>query len=100
MFSFGSVTEMLAHLSDPVDLVLLDLELGEEDGVGMLPRLRADVRFATAIIAAMTANVLPQDVKKARQVGFNGFLGKPLNFERFPDQLQQLLNGQSVWYTR
>jgi two-component system, cell cycle response regulator DivK len=34
---------------------------------------------------------------KARQSGFNGFLGKPLDPDRFPDQIQRMLNGAPIW---
>ena len=35
----------------------------------------------------------------AAQAGFHSFLGKPLNVEKFPDQLQQILAGEPVWDT-
>jgi two-component system cell cycle response regulator DivK len=28
---------------------------------------------------------------------FDGFLGKPLDPDRFPDQIRRILNGESVW---
>jgi two-component system cell cycle response regulator DivK len=31
-------------------------------------------------------------------MGFDGFLGKPINADLFPDQLKRLLDGQAVWY--
>jgi two-component system cell cycle response regulator DivK len=34
---------------------------------------------------------------RARAAGFDGFLGKPLDPDRFPDQIQKILNGQPVW---
>ncbi len=100
MFSFYSVAEALALLPAPVDLVLLDMELDDEDGAALVPRFRADGRFSGAAIVALTANILPHDVQRARDAGFDSFLGKPLNFERFPQQLQQILDGEPVWQTR
>jgi two-component system cell cycle response regulator DivK len=32
-----------------------------------------------------------------RGAGFDGFIGKPLSRERFPDQVRRVLNGQEVW---
>lgn len=100
IISYRSVSETLNSLTVSVDLVLLDTELEGENGMAMLPRLRQDGRFSTATIVALTANVLPSDVEKARQAGFDGFLGKPLSFERFPGQLRQLAAGESVWQMR
>ena len=29
--------------------------------------------------------------------GFDGFLGKPLNRNRFPEQVRRILEGEGVW---
>lgn len=100
IFGFRSAAEALAGLDGNVDLVLLDVELGSESGFSVLARLRRDPRLARATVVALTSNILPQDVQRARETGFDGFIGKPLNFERFPDQIQSLLEGQAVWQTR
>jgi two-component system cell cycle response regulator DivK len=36
-------------------------------------------------------------MKKAQDSGFDGFLGKPLDPDRFPDQIRRILAGESVW---
>jgi DNA-binding response OmpR family regulator len=48
-------------------------------------------------IAAVTANSLPQDEVRARAAGFDGFIGKPLDFDRFPAQIRTILSGEAVW---
>ncbi|HEY1012648.1 MAG TPA: response regulator [Herpetosiphonaceae bacterium] len=78
-------------------LVLLDLQLPYEDGYGVLAKIRELPRLRETKVAAVTANVMPQDVEKARGAGFDGFIGKPINRHRFPEQIQRLLNGESVW---
>ena len=98
--SFRSGVEALAGLPGPVDLVLLDLQLRHEDGLQLGQQLRRDERLASATLAALTANVLSQDVQHVREAGFDGLIGKPLSFELFAGQVQQLLDGQPVWYTR
>lgn len=100
MVNFRSGADALARLSEPVDLVLLDIQLGEENGCDVPADLRRDARFADAAIVALTANVLPQDVQQARAAGFDSLIGKPLNFERFGEQVQRALAGQAVWQTR
>lgn len=97
---FHSSRAALAGLPYPVDLALVDLHLPGEDGYSLAQTLRQDARLASAVLVAFTANVLPPEVRQARQAGFDGFIGKPLSFEHFADQLQQLLNGQPVWQTR
>lgn len=98
--AFRSGAEALAGLNRPMDLVLLDIQLPSEDGCSLLRLLRGDPRLARATMVALTANVLPKDVQRARAAGFDGLLGKPLSFERFAVQIQRLLEGQPVWQTR
>lgn len=98
--AFASWKQLESRLDDlpPIHLALLDLRLPDnQDGYYILKRLRADPRFAHTPIAAMTAQVMPDDVKRAEDAGFNGFLAKPLNFDRFPQNIQRLLDGEYVW---
>jgi two-component system cell cycle response regulator DivK len=46
---------------------------------------------------AITAEADPIQIDKAKAAGFNGFLGKPLNLDRFPDQMKNILSGLPVW---
>lgn len=80
-----------------VDLVLMDLQLPYEDGYDALRKLRSDNRFDKTRIVAVTADANPASMKKARAAGFDGFLGKPIDPDRFPDQIVAILQGKSVW---
>ena len=48
-------------------------------------------------IVAVTAEASVEQMNKAREAGFDGFLGKPLDPDRFPDQIRRILNGEQVW---
>jgi two-component system, cell cycle response regulator DivK len=82
-----------------VDLILLDLHLPGEDGYAVLQRIRATPRFQTARVVAVSADAGPSSVARARNTGFDGFISKPLDFERFPTQIQAILQGHPVWDT-
>ena len=90
----------LAESLPRVDLILLDIQLPHEDGYAVLSRIRANPKFRDTRVVAVTANVLPQDQARARKAGFDGFIGKPLDFDRFPKQIQALLQGEDVWTSR
>jgi two-component system cell cycle response regulator DivK len=90
----------LAESLPRVDLILLDLQLPHEDGYAVLARIRANPKLKTTRVVAVTANVLPQDQARARKAGFDGFIGKPLDFDRFPQQIQAVLQGEDVWMPR
>jgi hypothetical protein len=47
----------------------------------------------------VSAEAGPSSVARARNAGFDGFISKPLNFVRFPAQLQSILQGQAIWDT-
>ena len=83
-----------------IDLILLDIQLPEEDGYMVLRHMRKEPKLRTTRVIAVTANVLPQDEVRAREAGFDGFIGKPLNFERFLAQIEALLIGEAIWMPR
>ncbi|MFM8425975.1 MAG: response regulator [Chloroflexota bacterium] len=80
-----------------LDLILMDIRLPYEDGYGALKKIRASERFKAVPIIAVTAEASHEQMKKAKDSGFDGFLGKPLDPDRFPDQIRRILNGEPVW---
>ena len=80
-----------------IDLVLMDIFLPEEDGYQILERLRAHPRFKDTLIVAVTADVSMDNMERAREAGFDGFIGKPLNPDRFPNQVRGILRGEAIW---
>src|SRR6476620_10384983 len=80
-----------------LDLILMDIRLPYEDGYGALKKIRASDRLKSVPIIAVTAEASQEQMTKARNSGFNGFLGKPLDPDKFPDQIYRILNGGDVW---
>src|SRR6266851_5908762 len=80
-----------------IDLILMDIRLPYEDGYAALAKVRATRRLKDTIVAAVTAEASQEQILKARAAGFDGFLGKPLDPDRFPDQIRRLLRGEPVW---
>jgi two-component system, cell cycle response regulator DivK len=80
-----------------LDLILMDIHLPYEDGYGALKKIRAAERLKGIPIVAVTAEASLEQMEKARSSGFNGFLGKPLDPDRFPEQIRRVLAGEPVW---
>jgi two-component system cell cycle response regulator DivK len=80
-----------------LDLILMDIRLPYEDGYGAMKKIRASDRLKTVPIIAVTAEASTEQMNKARSSGFDGFLGKPLDPDKFPDQIRRILNGEPVW---
>lgn len=78
-------------------VVFLDLEMPGLNGFQVLDQLKADQRFQTTPVVAYTVHV--SEIHEAHQHGFDGFLGKPLDADRFPQQLSRILSGEPVWET-
>ncbi len=80
-----------------IDLILMDIRLPYEDGYTALRKIRASSRLQTMPVIAVTAEASQEQMKKAREAGFNGFLGKPLDPDRFQEQIQRIMDGEPVW---
>jgi two-component system cell cycle response regulator DivK len=80
-----------------LDLILMDIRLPYEDGYGALRKLRGSERLRAIPVIAVTAEASREQMNRARNSGFDGFLGKPLDPDRFPDQIRRILSGEQVW---
>lgn len=80
-----------------IDLVLMDIRLPYEDGYEAMRKIRLSNRFNGIPIVAVTAVADPEQVNRAKLAGFDGFIGKPLDPDRFPDQITRILSGKAVW---
>jgi two-component system, cell cycle response regulator DivK len=80
-----------------LDLILMDIRLPYEDGYGALRKIRSSNALKDTLVVAVTAEASLEQINKARQAGFDGFLGKPLDMDRFPEQIRRILNGEAVW---
>jgi two-component system cell cycle response regulator DivK len=76
-----------------VDVVFLDLEMPGLDGYSVKDLLKS--QLGDAPIIAYTVHI--SEINVVRNLGFDGFLGKPLDQSRFPEQLARILNGEQVW---
>jgi two-component system, cell cycle response regulator DivK len=61
------------------DLVLMDIQLPDIDGVDALGRLRADARTAGLPVLALTAQAMQGDRERFLEAGFDGYVSKPVN---------------------
>ena len=61
------------------DLVLMDVQLPDLDGVQALRRLRGDERTAGIPVLALTAQAMRGDRERFLEAGFDGYLSKPVD---------------------
>jgi two-component system sensor histidine kinase/response regulator len=69
------------------DLVLMDMQMPVMDGIAATKAIRANPRFASLPIVAMTANAMDRDRDQCLDAGMNDHLAKPID----PDKLLKAL---------
>jgi two-component system, cell cycle response regulator DivK len=67
-----------AHDHKP-DLILMDYQLPDIDGIEAFNRIRNDATIPRMPIVAVTASAMPEDQKRMRDAGFDGFETKPIS---------------------
>jgi len=80
-----------------LDLILMDIRLPYEDGYAALTKIRSSHNLKDTRVVAVTAEASVIQLNKARAANFDGFIGKPLDPDRFPDQIRRILVGEPVW---
>ena len=83
-------------VSEPPDLVLMDLQLPGIDGLEALRRLRASPRTAGIPVVAVTAQAMKHDRERALEAGFDGYVEKPISVRACLDQVRRFLPGQEA----
>jgi hypothetical protein len=74
------------------DLVLLDMQLPDMDGIAVMRALRADPATAALRCVALSANAMPEHMAAARAAGAIDYWTKPIQFPEFLDRLAALLD--------
>ena len=74
------------------DLLLIDMQLPDFDGLEVLRRMRADPTTARIPCVALSANAMMADIQEALDAGFTRYWTKPVNFERLLAELAEVLD--------
>ena len=65
------------------DLVILDIQMPDIDGVTLLHMMRSQKPDELTLFVALTANVLNDEAGRLIELGFDYFLGKPIDEDKF-----------------
>jgi len=75
----------------PPDAVLLDVQLGDQDGLSMASWMRRQPALSHIPIIAVTAHAMVTEQERISQAGCNACVPKPIDFKELTKQLQQWL---------
>ncbi|MDO8415606.1 MAG: PAS domain S-box protein [Agitococcus sp.] len=78
----GNIGIELARSHQP-EVILMDINLPGISGIQALKILREDPAMAHIPVLAISANAMPEDVKKGMAAGFFRYLTKPINVNEF-----------------
>jgi len=73
------------------DLILLDINLPEIDGYDLARRFRDTPGLQQVPILAITANVMKGDRERTLAAGCDGYIQKPIDVDRLPEQVRAAL---------
>lgn len=83
--------ELFRASADKYDIIFMDMQMPEMDGLEATRRIRAlnDPWAKSIPIVAMTANVFKENIKECLAAGMDDHLGKPLDVEKVLDVLNK-----------
>ncbi len=82
----------LAHRPD---LVLMDIQLPDINGIEAFTRIRANADTRAIPVVAFTASVTPLDRNRITDAGFDDFIGKPINLKEFLATVARVIEGRA-----
>jgi CheY-like chemotaxis protein/anti-sigma regulatory factor (Ser/Thr protein kinase) len=100
--SSRSAAEFLSNApSVQPDLVLMDIQMPDIDGLEAIRRLRlfSDPRLASVPVIAITALAMPGDRERCLQAGANEYLSKPIHLKELLALTQRILMDQDDAHT-
>ena len=81
-----------------IDMILLDLKLfNGRSGYEIFAEIKKSEKFEGIPIVAVTASDADVEMPKAKEMGFDGYISKPINPETFAQQLADVFDGKAIW---
>jgi two-component system cell cycle response regulator DivK len=73
------------------DLILMDIQLPDIDGITALGMIRKDRRLAGIPVVAVSASVMPDEQQKIVASGFDAYITKPIDLKRFLEAVERFV---------
>jgi CheY-like chemotaxis protein len=78
--------------SERPDLILMDIQMPEMNGITAIEQIRSDENFRTLPIVALTALAMDGDRDRCLEAGANEYISKPVKLKQLVTIIQQLLS--------
>jgi two-component system cell cycle response regulator DivK len=73
------------------DLILMDINMPDIDGYTLTNELKAMPNLMGVPIVAITANVMKGDRERTLSAGCDGYIEKPIDVDRFIEQVERFI---------
>lgn len=81
------------------DVILMDINMPERSGFDLIQDIRAVPELQGIPVIAVTAMDALTAITRCKELGFNGYVAKPLRTQYLAKQLRRVLSGEEVWDT-
>jgi two-component system cell cycle response regulator DivK len=99
-FAFVAVPNLdqafAAFQAQPIHAVLLDVQLGFEDGLTLAKWIRENPELRNTPVIAVTAHAMVNEQERVMQAGCNACVSKPVDFKLLRQQLALYLEGKQT----
>lgn len=86
----GQAAIAMAQTEQP-DLILMDVQMPEMDGLSAMQQIRQDANLAQTPIIALTAQAMPSDRDRCLAAGANAYVSKPIRLKGLANLIETLL---------
>lgn len=87
----GGAAFVREFVADEIDIAIIDIQMPEVSGLEVVKILKANEKFLTLPIIAMTANVFVQEERKIAEAGFEGLILKPFKENEIVNKIGLML---------
>ncbi len=92
--AFDAMQAWMAASRNPLDAVILDINMPGGSGFEVLRKLKTSVKTSLIPVIVVSGTIDPQDEEKVREMGADKFLRKPVDIDALCQALQEYMSDQ------
>lgn len=77
------------------DIILMDISMPDMDGLTATRTIRANPILNNVLVIALTANAMQGDKEKTLEAGCDGYIRKPVDVDRLPDEIMSYIRSRA-----
>lgn len=89
-----SALETVEKNHKKLDLILMDLQLPDINGLEVIKKIKADPESQNIPIIVVSAHAMESDIKKCREAGCIDYITKPINIQEFLNKIDSFFSSK------